>query len=44
VLHAALLNHIMATVFGKRYDLASPEGALLDEMVTEGYDLLGTCH
>ncbi|KAF8679359.1 hypothetical protein HU200_046146 [Digitaria exilis] len=44
VLHAASLNHVMATVFGKRYhDLAtSQEGALLEEMVTEGYDLLGT--
>ncbi|CAD6216714.1 unnamed protein product [Miscanthus lutarioriparius] len=42
LLHAASLNHIMATVFGKRYDLARPEGVLLDEMVTEGYDLLGT--
>jgi hypothetical protein len=41
-LHAASLNHIMATVFGRRYDLASTEGALLDDMVTEGYDLLGT--
>ncbi|CAL5061750.1 unnamed protein product [Urochloa decumbens] len=45
VLHAASLRHIMATVFGKRYDddlTASQEGALLEEMVTEGYDLLGT--
>ncbi|TKW35701.1 hypothetical protein SEVIR_2G392300v4 [Setaria viridis] len=43
VLHAASLNHMMATVFGKHSDnLASQEGALLEEMVTEGYDLLGT--
>ncbi|CAN6168719.1 unnamed protein product [Urochloa humidicola] len=44
VLHAASLNHIMATVFGKHYDNLSSnqEGALLEEMVTEGYDLLGT--
>jgi cytochrome P450 family 78 subfamily A len=42
VLHVASLNHIMATVFGKRYDMGSREGALLDEMVAEGYDLLGT--
>ena len=43
VLYAASLNHIMATVFGKHYDdLASQEGALLEEMVTAGYDLLGT--
>ncbi|CAL5084892.1 unnamed protein product [Urochloa decumbens] len=44
VLHAASLRHIMATVFGKHYDDlgSSQEGALLEEMVTEGYDLLGT--
>ncbi|XP_062190321.1 cytochrome P450 78A5-like [Phragmites australis] len=43
VLHGASLNHIMATVFGKHYDdFTSQEGALLEEMVTEGYDLLGT--
>jgi cytochrome P450 family 78 subfamily A len=42
VLHVASLNHVMATVFGKRYDMGSREGALLDEMVAEGYDLLGT--
>ncbi|KAL6656917.1 hypothetical protein ACP70R_004697 [Stipagrostis hirtigluma subsp. patula] len=42
VLHAASLNHIMSTVFGKRYDdFASQDGALLEEMVAEGYDLLG---
>jgi cytochrome P450 family 78 subfamily A len=42
VLHAASLNHIMSTVFGKRYeDFASEEGKVLEEMVTEGYDLLG---
>ncbi|KAL5198508.1 hypothetical protein ABZP36_002020 [Zizania latifolia] len=45
VLHAASLNHVMATVFGKPYDdLTSQEGALLEEMVNEGYDLLGTFH
>jgi cytochrome P450 len=42
VLHIASLNHIMATVFGKHYDMDSQEGVLLEEMVTEGYDLLGT--
>uniref|UniRef100_A0A804LLV9 Uncharacterized protein n=1 Tax=Zea mays TaxID=4577 RepID=A0A804LLV9_MAIZE len=41
VLHAASLDHVMATVFGARYDAASPEGAELEEMVKEGYDLLG---
>uniref|UniRef100_M8CNW7 Cytochrome P450 78A4 n=1 Tax=Aegilops tauschii TaxID=37682 RepID=M8CNW7_AEGTA len=42
-LHAASLNHVMAVVFGKRYDdFTSQEGALVEEMVNEGYDLLGT--
>jgi cytochrome P450 len=42
-LHAASLNHVMAVVFGKRYDdFASQEGAAVEEMVNEGYDLLGT--
>ncbi|XP_040382179.1 cytochrome P450 78A5-like [Oryza brachyantha] len=42
VLHAASLDHVMATVFGKRHgDLSPQDGALLEEMVSEGYDLLG---
>jgi hypothetical protein len=41
VLHAASLDHVMATVFGARYDADSAEGAELEEMVKEGYDLLG---
>jgi cytochrome P450 len=41
-LHAASLNHVMSVVFGKRYDFASQEGATVEEMVNEGYDLLGT--
>ena len=42
-LHAASLNHVMAVVFGKRYDdFESQEGAAVEEMVNEGYDLLGT--
>uniref|UniRef100_A0A0E0LN14 Cytochrome P450 n=1 Tax=Oryza punctata TaxID=4537 RepID=A0A0E0LN14_ORYPU len=42
VLHAASLDHVMATVFGKQHgDLSSQDGELLEEMVTEGYDLLG---
>ncbi|KAL6878524.1 hypothetical protein ACP4OV_012694 [Aristida adscensionis] len=41
VLHAASLDHIMATVFGARYDATTPEGVELEEMVKEGYDLLG---
>jgi cytochrome P450 family 78 subfamily A len=41
ILHAASLDHIMATVFGARYDAGSEEGAELEGMVKEGYDLLG---
>ncbi|KAJ1296695.1 hypothetical protein BS78_01G321800 [Paspalum vaginatum] len=41
VLHVASLDHVMATVFGSRYDAASPEGVELEAMVKEGYDLLG---
>lgn len=42
-LHAASLNHVMAVVFGKRYDdFTSQEGVVVEEMVNEGYDLLGT--
>jgi hypothetical protein len=42
VLHAASLGHVMATVFGKRHgDISIQDGELLEEMVTEGYDLLG---
>ncbi|CAN6306251.1 unnamed protein product [Urochloa humidicola] len=41
VLHEASLDHVMATVFGARYDPESPEGVELEEMVKEGYDLLG---
>lgn len=41
VLHAASLDHVMATVFGTRYEAASQEGVELEEMVKEGYELLG---
>lgn len=41
VLHAASLDHVMDTVFGTRYDGDSQEGAELEAMVKEGYDLLG---
>ncbi|KAM0825069.1 hypothetical protein ACQ4PT_069808 [Festuca glaucescens] len=42
-LHAASFNHVMSVVFGKRYDdFASQEGTTVEEMVNEGYDLLGT--
>jgi cytochrome P450 len=41
VLHAASLEHIMATVFGTSYDAASQLGVELEAMVKEGYELLG---
>ncbi|CAL4939976.1 unnamed protein product [Urochloa decumbens] len=41
VLHEASLDHVMAIVFGVRYNPESPEGVELEEMVKEGYDLLG---
>uniref|UniRef100_A0A0E0KF29 Uncharacterized protein n=1 Tax=Oryza punctata TaxID=4537 RepID=A0A0E0KF29_ORYPU len=41
VLHAASLDHVMDTVFGTLYDGDSQEGAELEAMVKEGYDLLG---
>ncbi|KAL6896751.1 hypothetical protein ACP4OV_007325 [Aristida adscensionis] len=41
VLHAASLDHVMTVVFGRRYDASTPEGVELEQMVKEGYDLLG---
>uniref|UniRef100_A0ACD5UXG7 Uncharacterized protein n=1 Tax=Avena sativa TaxID=4498 RepID=A0ACD5UXG7_AVESA len=41
VLHGASLEHVMATVFGTRYDAASQDGVDLEAMVKEGYELLG---
>lgn len=41
VLHFASLNSVMGSVFGKRFDFGSEEGAELEEMVREGYELLG---
>ncbi|KNA07723.1 hypothetical protein SOVF_169250 [Spinacia oleracea] len=44
-LQAAALNNIMGSVFGKRYDLVvdvmSGEAKELDELVKEGFELLG---
>ncbi|KAE8663914.1 Cytochrome P450 78A5 [Hibiscus syriacus] len=43
VLHFGSLNTVMATVFGKRYDFENHEleGLELEELVSEGYELLG---
>ncbi|KAB2053183.1 hypothetical protein ERO13_A12G160500v2 [Gossypium hirsutum] len=43
VLHLGSLSSVMATVFGKRYDFENPglEGLQLEELVSEGYELLG---
>nr|CAD1837952.1 unnamed protein product [Ananas comosus var. bracteatus] len=41
VLHFASLNSLMASVFGKTFDFAKGEGAELEGMVREGYELLG---
>ncbi|KAL4280641.1 hypothetical protein GQ457_03G011600 [Hibiscus cannabinus] len=42
VLHFGSLNNVMATVFGKKYDFErAGEEFQLDELVSEGYELLG---
>ncbi|XP_031267228.1 cytochrome P450 78A5-like [Pistacia vera] len=42
LLHFGSLNNVMMTVFGKRYDFErSDEGFMLEELVSEGYELLG---
>ncbi|XVF03178.1 hypothetical protein REPUB_Repub04eG0238700 [Reevesia pubescens] len=42
VLHFGSLNNVMATVFGKKYDFEKPGNGLeLEELVSEGYELLG---
>ncbi|XWS23085.1 hypothetical protein CRYUN_Cryun29cG0091200 [Craigia yunnanensis] len=42
VLHFGSLNNVMATVFGKMYDFEkNVEGFELEELVSEGYELLG---
>ncbi|CAL0308066.1 unnamed protein product [Lupinus luteus] len=40
VLHYGSLNNVVMSVFGKRYDFYS-DGVELEEMVSEGYELLG---
>ncbi|KAJ4710770.1 Cytochrome P450 [Melia azedarach] len=42
LLHFASLNNVMMTVFGKKYDFDdSEDGLMLEELVSEGYELLG---
>lgn len=44
VLHFASLNNVMMSVFGKSYDFSESggdEAALLESLVSEGYELLG---
>ncbi|XP_010939200.1 cytochrome P450 78A5 [Elaeis guineensis] len=41
VLHFGSLNNIMMSVFGKRFDFVKGEGVELEELVREGYELLG---
>ncbi|KAL9231524.1 hypothetical protein vseg_006746 [Gypsophila vaccaria] len=45
ILHFGSLNNVMQSVFGKSYDFSKNaqgrEESLLDELVTEGYELLG---
>ncbi|OMO72028.1 Cytochrome P450 [Corchorus olitorius] len=42
VFHFGSLNNVMATVFGKKYDFGkNSEGFELEELVSEGYELLG---
>ncbi|KAK7309889.1 hypothetical protein RJT34_06982 [Clitoria ternatea] len=41
VLHFGSLNNVMMTVFGKCYGFFEGEGVELEELVSEGYELLG---
>ncbi|XP_058772551.1 cytochrome P450 78A5-like [Vicia villosa] len=41
VLHFGSLNNVMMTVFGKCYEFFDGDGVELEEMVSEGYELLG---
>ncbi|KAG6473101.1 cytochrome P450 78A5-like [Zingiber officinale] len=41
ILHFASLNNIVMSVFGQRFDFGNGEGAELEELVKEGYELLG---
>jgi cytochrome P450 family 78 subfamily A len=41
VLHFGSLNNVMMSVFGNKYEFCRGEGVELEEMVREGYELLG---
>lgn len=41
VLHFGSLNNVMTTVFGRTYDFNDADGMLLEDLVSEGYELLG---
>ncbi|XP_072971691.1 cytochrome P450 78A5-like isoform X1 [Typha angustifolia] len=41
VLHFGSLNNVMMSVFGKRFDFGNGEGLELENLVREGYELLG---
>lgn len=41
VLHFGSLNNVMMSVFGMRFDFGKGEGLQLEELVSEGYELLG---
>ncbi|KAJ1400918.1 Cytochrome P450 [Sesbania bispinosa] len=41
MLHFGSLNNVMMTVFGKSYEFFNGDGAELEELVSEGYELLG---
>nr|WAW38269.1 CYP78A377 [Plumbago zeylanica] len=41
VFHFGSLNNVMMSVFGKRYDFTAEDGKELEELVREGYELLG---
>lgn len=41
VIHFGSLNNVMMSVFGKKYEFCSSEGVVLEELVREGYELLG---
>lgn len=41
VLHFGSLNNVMMSVFGKRFNFGKGEGAELETLVKEGYELLG---
>ncbi|WOL15464.1 Cytochrome P450 [Canna indica] len=40
-LHLGALNNVMMNVFGKRFDFGKGEGMELEELVKEGYEVLG---